>query len=779
MTTSSPVEQYAITDFMTGGVFQQYTSEADALRTPRLVTKDVAAITLFAVVALDVLFWFPRGLPVGTGDGGLLAFYYHPSFLVHAFSSTWNPYNTTGLPAGQYVSQLPEAVFFALGRFTGLSYAIVQETFYWVIQFVAMLFMFRFLSRLLPRNSHGFIAALFGALLFNFSPAVIINYWSLDDLNLTIIAMIPVLLFLGLETPRRSLTWGVIAWSVAICVFSQVFWNPVFVAPLVACLAASLIIGVAREVTGPVRSLTKVAVSMACAAAANAWFLVPLLLGSRDILSSASTQESPATVLADANLNTSVWDLIRGVPLQKSSPAWDYKLPSWRLWYFDGPFRTLATILFLLMLVAVLVKATRRISLVFLTLWLLGILFALGSKGISGGAFLWAFDHIPYFVGFRNPGNDAVPLYLSGSVVLATLGFYCIVEYLGEQRSRAMVSGLSLAVVTILIVGQGWPLFTPNVLGGPVVIRGSAVSSSVDVPAAYDAMGQYVRSHGALSRTLVMPLAQSSYVTRLWGSGYDGINSSWQLLDAPTLSDLQSGSAPVTPAFQDIETNPLQIIKLAGTLNCTYVLVDPTIRVVGPGPRQAPSYGPQEVATDLTGIGATLVKTSGPLQLYQLPRSLVAPLVSVTGSGGTSAIPAHWVNGAELTAVLPASHQRRLLVFNESPNAGWRLAVNSPRHGDLESGLFSELGIGLLVHARSALPAFEVDNSKNGWVIPASASPRAVVIYFNEQAWLNVSLIISAETVVVVVVLVVVFGRRRRRRAPVGTRPQDVPELTW
>ena len=122
------------------------------------------------LLALDVLAWFPGGLPIGSGDGGLLAFYYHPGFLLHVFSSTWNPYDITGLPAGRNLAQLPEALFFAAGRGLDLSYAAVQGVFYWLIQFVALLFMYRFLSHLLPEGNSRAVAAAFGFVLYTFRP---------------------------------------------------------------------------------------------------------------------------------------------------------------------------------------------------------------------------------------------------------------------------------------------------------------------------------------------------------------------------------------------------------------------------------------------------------------------------------------------------------------------------------------------------------------------------------------------------------------------------------
>ena len=57
------------------------------------------------------------------------------------------------------------------------------------------------------------------------------NYWQAAELNVTMIAFIPVILYLGLETPQRRVIWGIWVWPIAICALSQVFWHPVFAGP--------------------------------------------------------------------------------------------------------------------------------------------------------------------------------------------------------------------------------------------------------------------------------------------------------------------------------------------------------------------------------------------------------------------------------------------------------------------------------------------------------------------------------------------------------------------
>jgi len=736
--------------------------------------KSVLPLLLFALAALNVVFWFPAGLPVGTGDGGLLAFYYHPTFLVHVFSSPWNPYNITGLPSGQNIAQLPEAVFFAFGRVIGMKYAVIQGAFYGLIQFAAMIFMYKFLVRLLPRGKALEVAAVFGAILYCYSPAVIVNYWALDDLNLTIIVFIPVVLYLGLETPQRTVVWGMWAWVLTLCACSQVFWNPAFAGPVAICLVASLSIGIRRALPAWPRTILKCAGAMVTGAIANLWFLLPLVLGAPDILSSASTQASPSVVLADANLNTNFWDLVRGVPIQANSPAWDYKLPPWRMWYEGLPFHVCALVLLLLMLAALIGRRTRRVSMVFGAVWLVGILFALGSKGPTGPLFGWAFAHVPYFVGFRNPGNVAVPLYLSGFIVMAACGVYIVAsDVIRQWRGWGGRVGIGAGVVAIIAI-EGWPLLTPNVLGGNVLIRGFPVSSSVSVPAAYEALGNYVNSHGSMQRTLVMPLAESSYITRRWRSGYDGINSSWQLMRSPVLSDLQSNSAPVSAAFAAIGSNVSGIIQYAGTLGCSYVLVDSTIRIVGPGPQQGPAYDTRDVVKSLTTLGARLVDAAGPLKLYRLPADMVKPILYVEGGGSvTSVSDVRWLNGAEVLAVLPPSKSSRLVVFNESPSSGWHLTV-IPSGGVVKYlGSKSRPNPDLSLSSQSSAPTLVVDSSKNGWVVPPSDSAEHIAIVFDEEPWFRLSIALSAETIALVVVATIYVRRRhpwRQRLHPVYYR---------
>lgn len=115
----------------------------------------------------------------------------------------------------------------------------------------------------------------------------------------------------------------------------------------------------------------------------------------------------------------------------------------------------------------------RRLAILLLFVGVAGYFLALGDEGPTGGLFLWAYDHVPFFAIMREPQKF---------LMLLALAYAVFFGWGVERLSKANVSPRRLgAVATAAVIGVILPLgYTPNIFGG---LAGQITSTSL--PSAY------------------------------------------------------------------------------------------------------------------------------------------------------------------------------------------------------------------------------------------------------------------------------------------------------
>jgi hypothetical protein len=115
----------------------------------------------------------------------------------------------------------------------------------------------------------------------------------------------------------------------------------------------------------------------------------------------------------------------------------------------------------------------RRLAMVLLFVGVAGYFLALGNQGPTGGLFLWAYDHVPFFAVMREPQKF---------LMLVAMAYAILFGWGVERLSRVTVSPLRAgAVAAAAILGVAVPLsYTPTIFDG---LAGQIAPSTL--PASY------------------------------------------------------------------------------------------------------------------------------------------------------------------------------------------------------------------------------------------------------------------------------------------------------
>lgn len=745
-------------------------------------------LVIFAVLSLDVVFWFPSGRPLGWGDSGLLNFFYDPSYLFHVFVFPWSSQINYGQPAGNQIALLPSLLPYLIGRAIGLSYVVIQGFVFWFIQWASMTLMWLFLCRLVERRQYGSVAAGLGAILYNVLPLATVNYWYRGDPNLVILILIPGVMLIGLEMPMRSASSTIFRLSVLLLVCAEAFWDASYI-PTVAVLGL-VSVGLALARTDRGRRLAAMGKLVGCALVVgliSCWFLVPVLLSAAFNQAAASAQEPPLQDLYAADLNVTLGSLVRGEGMVVNAPAWLYRDPLWRFDYVTLGFVMLSIAILAIAASGIMCTGHARTMGVGMGLWLAGIVLSLGAAGPGGSIFVWMFTHIPEFTIFRNPANKFIPFIVVGLVICSTLGALALLDWIDRPRIGLLVS----VALSCLYLGYGFPMLTGGIVDSAVRIRGPVLSSSVRIPADYLTAARTLdRIAPAGAPLLSLPLNTSTYSSFKWSFGYDGADFQWAIFKRPVLSYTSDGTTAVGRYLETLQSvGTTSLLRGVEGLGVDYVIVHNDVVAVGPGPRQRASTSPGAFRTALSAIGATEIFSSGKLDVYRLTKEPRAPiavsrLVSAgprpygAGAGAPTVRyreinPCRWE--VEISGVERSGMGRFLLTLRASYNSGWHAVVSGASTAQGRSdplgrdGAFELGGLAVPSGGAGVVAHLRVDSVNNGWLVTPAVHSKTLLItlYYGPDIAGSWCVVVS-----VVTSLLTLLGAWVFKRKPCGCESQ-------
>lgn len=713
-------------------------------RRQRLAGSATVPYLLFAIAALNVLTWFPHGYPIGWGDAGLTAYGYSPLTLVRTAIDTWNPLNQLGTPSASTLAAIPTALFFSVGRTIGIQAWIAQAILYWSVQFVGMASMYALLGRLLAASPTRRLAAMTGALLYNFLPLTFENYWMIGNSSIMLVAFIPLLLLVLLRLPDSSVARGALELSGVLLCCMSAYQNPAYGLPVaglgLVLLARYLYSLHDRQHPGDLARLVgRLALSATTVILLFSWYLGPIATQLTSYYGEAVTQASPITTLVTADLNVNWLSLLLLRAFRTNSPSFaPYWAPSWRFAYNSPLFLALALIIVLFMATGALANPSRQPSLLGLGLFALGFFLCLGGNAPFGAVYRFLLLRVPLFGSFRDPTNKWTPVLVFGAVLLFAIGVDCVLRrtaiaasnYQSRQRvasgalrvplrepglRRNVLQAGLIAILLGVTFGYGFPMLT----GGPgdPQIKGSGytLQRGIDPPRQFSLARNYLTSHSTgLYRVLILPLSYSGYRWFRWPAGYDGPDYSWLQFDVPTLSSpfLQS-PGPASTFLNDLSSLDLtQRLFLAGELSCRYVLLEADATATGYSYSEGPVHSLRSDQKALVSLGARLVFSDRPLLIYELPARLVRPPVSMTAldSGRTVAMRSNLGWFGKVTASSSTLRGRSILLVNVAYSSSASLSLRFWDRTKLVKRVW--LGKPLLV-----------DGYADGWILPTA--PRS------------------------------------------------------
>lgn len=718
---------------------------------------------LLLVLAGNVFFWFRRGLPIGFSDGGLQTMLYHPGELLRAALFPWTDTQLGGVPTYANIAMVPIYLFGAALRAAHLPTWMVQALFWYLIEATGMLAVRAWLRRLLAGRPGRDAAATIGAVFYAFNMMTGLTYWFWDKLNITTIACVPLLL-LAIEwslttTFRRASA----AMAGAVFLAASLFLDGEFVGPVAVLCVVYLVVRVAQQrspVTGRIALLARTGAAGAVALVANAWVLVPFLTTANSYYSAANVQINTAASVQNAT-NEATWSgLARFLPFgARAGGEWLYKTPGWRELYSSPIFWSIAVVILAVMVVGAVARSGGAGRFLLAGFAVGGLLLQAGAKGPLGPAVTFVVQHVPFGQALRTPWRDLAPVTLVGCAGLFGLGTVALSGSIVPHRRRWQ-GGVVAVLVAAACGVYAFPLWTGQIVAGPVTERGGQISSYVSVPPSYAVVAKFLDRHLGQGRVLALPLSPTSYLTTSWPSGYDGSDQRWLLFGGQrTISFTALGATPQTSLLsgfidQSVPVDFTSLLQTAGSLSCRYVVVDSSVTTDRGGYYGQVLHTPQYYLAGLAGQGLNPVLSAGTLEVFAVPPVYVRPL-AYAAPGDSGSVRAAVRHSSVSWTVRLDRGGRWTVVLGETASSAWDASVS--------------VG-GRVVHGHRVV----VDGWANGWTfdLPHVTHPVTVDITYGPEGAYGIAAIVSLLAAVALLAAIAgpeaVRWRARRRRPRAG-----------
>ncbi len=707
----------------------------------------------------------------------------NPGILLHTAISPWNGLSQLGVRSAASMTLLPQAAYFDLARHLGLTSALAEGLYFFAIQLAGMTAIFSIAKRLggSQVSSYGAVLA---ALFYNFVPLTFENYWMIGNSSVILVALAPLAILVALRVPERGVVRGSLELIAVEYLCFAAFQDPAYFLPVLVLTAVIGVLTSKRQWGAVARRLGMLFSVAVAGVAAAAWYVLPDLSQLNSFFHQATAEASPAAYLSAADQNVNFRALVEFRAFRTGSPAFaSYWAPAWRFAYRGVGFQVIGLLLLAVVVVAAVTGVRRRdwrVAALMLTA-VVGVFLCLGGNPPVGPLYIWLFRHFPYFAAFRDPTNKWTPWLVVPSALLFGYGSSCLLRAAGKVKRvfggksvGRLVRQLPIAaVVAGLVIGYGFPMFA----GGPgdprITSQAFVLKKGIRAPHSFSLVRNFLQREPGWFRVLVAPLSLNGYRWFKWPQGYDGPDLSWLQFGVPSLSSPYS--QPISDGgrflFSMAGLSPTGIVGLAEQLGCRYVIAEGDAVGTGLSYFTPPRPRAAEFVAAAVRLGGEVVLKRGPLTVVSMPRSKVAPLVSVTGvmgrrdGGRARLVDTDKYSSASARAVLTLPRGLDLVTFREAYDKQWHLTLTAVGRGSASVAVERHM---------------VMDGYGNAWLVRVAgqrAGERVTAAFtYGGTRLEELGALLSAVTVGLL--LIVELVERVRRKAVERSRASPSPSVT-
>ncbi len=589
-------------------------------------------IILFFLLSLIPFYWLPKH-PVGWGDAGLLAFFYHSEFLSHVYKYTWASHSLTGYPSGAAITMLPIVIISNILSFFNLKLHIQQAFVFSLIMFLSMLFMYLFIIELFNYRKDKKLIGTIAAIFYIYNPLTMVNYWYTANFSKYLLPFMSLILYLFLMLLKTKNLTYILLFSLTISIFSIVFINPAFVAPVIILLLLyfvyNCIIDLINRNTSKIKeNVTIIIILTFLSILINAWFILPFISSFSQYYHRATILENPWLVLVARSSFINLISLINLTIFKIGSVIWSSKDPVWRFLYDTPYFVFLSISTLALVLLSLITNKKDKNVLFFGLLLIVGFPLCLGLNPPFGFIYEFIFKNIPFSGVFRAP-NKFIPLLLISYTVLFSVGLSTLHKWIKHNIKIKHFDLITIVILLLLISGvHVFPMWTGSVADTPITIHGNEISSFIEVPQYYINASEYFHDDLTDYRILSLPLRPSTYVGFNWTYGYDGPDLTWLLYKHDTISyltnDIPSSAKIISHLSGNFGDN---LRKIAGIFSIKYIIIQNDVDIIH-GPYLGKKLMQQhKLKLVLKQLKLPVFSSVGKLSIYKVPKEWFLPRI--------------------------------------------------------------------------------------------------------------------------------------------------------
>ncbi len=592
-------------------------------------------IIIFLLLSLIPFYWLSKH-PVGWGDTGLLAFFYNSEFLSNIYKYTWASHSLTGYSSGNVATMIPIVIIFNILSFFNIKLNIQQAFVFSLIMFLSMLFMYLFIIELFNYRKDKKLIGTIAAIFYIYNPLTMVNYWYTANFSKYLLPFISLVLYLFLMLLKRKNLTYILLFSLTISIFSVVFLNPAFVAPVIILLLLyfvyNSIIDLINKNTSKIKkNVTIIIILTILFILINAWFLLPLISFASNYYHMATIVENPWLTLIGSRSSMNLISLIKLIIFKTGSAIWLYKDPAWRFLYDTPYFVFLSISTLALVLLSLITNKKDKNILFFGLLLIVGFPLCIGLNPPFGFIYEFMFKNIPFSGAFRSP-NKFIPILLVSYTVLFSVGVSTLHKWIKHNIKIKHFDIVTIVILLLLISGvYVFPMWTGSIVDTPITIRGNEISSFVEVPGYYGNISEYFNKDPVDYRVLSLPLRPSGYVGFKWKYGYDGPDFTWLLYQHDTISSLGNNYYSSAKILSEFKKNNFDNLKVITRLfGIKYIVLQNDVDIVHGNYGGKTLNSPKELEKMVDKNNVQYIKKFGQLELYRTQSKYFLPHIYTT-----------------------------------------------------------------------------------------------------------------------------------------------------
>ncbi len=577
-------------------------------------SKHILPVVLFAVLAtVLVSSWFRAGLLYGGGDVGIPS--YDPERIFNIAKFVWWDASAPGTTVPQGLTSVPFQFIQMVLHKLGLSYVLIQASFFWVVIFLMGYGMFLMARTVFGREKTGL--ALLAGFFYELNPYTMIEVWHrFIHTTFFLAAALPFIFIFWTKWIRDGKFVFLLLFLLTSFLSSYLFGTLAFIVVIIFLLGWVAIVEslFPWKNSGKLKKgLFRFALGIIVWFLIHAWWMLPSFGIAPAVLSVQHSVGGSLSTLLSISEQAIIPYSLFGI-----NPFYVYSNLDFGAIYNSPFFRIIPFFTLIFLIPGFLRSILSRQWAGWGLLFILGLFLSKGAAAPFGNAYLFGFTNIFSLGVLRNPFEKLGILIPFSSAILFSLG---VNYYMGKFKNRAVYVLIALSLVLLLGAFQ-WPVWAGRLFG---TIEKPAY---VEVPQSYIEADKFIREKKKDGNILHLPLATGEAASYNWNYGYNGVESSQ--LYFKSLSSISRGFnithvddaiSALSAIFSVPEAEDNMIISLLQAFNVRFLVLHKDMEWRG-GILSDPA-----VLETTLNLKTFLIKekTFGNLVVYQLKESNSAP----------------------------------------------------------------------------------------------------------------------------------------------------------